>query len=401
MNGSGAASRERRRRLFTVAGLIIVITVLHYTIDVRAGAVHDVLLRSYYLPIVLAGLWFGVRGGLLAALAVSIVFFPHALHGWDAPYTSIFRLIEIMMYYVIGGLTGLLSSRTRLALDAERKAAAEREKTHEDLKRKTRQLFQTEEELRRSERLAALGRMSGGLAHEIRNPLASIKTSVEMLQERCDEIGDDSSSGITGELLSVIAEETDRLNRILTEFLQFARAETRGGDDGGSECRLGEVVSGILEFLRRDFEGAGIAVRQGAVESDLTVAVAGDHLRQVLLNLLLNASEAMPGGGTVEIGIVDRSDQAVTLAVEDSGGGIAPEVARTLFDPFVSTKVGGTGLGLSIVLRLIEASGGTIRLDRTDGTGARFLLTLPLARASTRAAEPAGDAVDASGRPPE
>ncbi len=366
-------------RFSLVAGLIVVATVLHYAVNVQAGAIHDVLLRSYYVPIVLAGLWFGARGGLLAAFAVSVVFLPHAMHGWDAPYTLIFRLIEILMYYVIGGLTGWLSSRTRLALDAEKQAGLDRERAHEGLKKKTIELFEIEEELRRSERLAALGRMSGGLAHEIRNPLASIKTSVEMLQDQCEQQLPLPPSDLSIDLLAVVSEETDRLNRILTEFLQFARAEAQLDDGSPAKCNLGEVLSGTVDLLRRDLETGGITVEYDVGKLSLPVSVGEDHLRQILLNLFLNASEAMPQGGVIRVDIVGESGDGVTLGIEDSGHGMTDDVAKSLFDPFFSTKEGGTGLGLSIVARLLEASGGGIKLDRSFPSGARFLVTLPKA----------------------
>ena len=177
-----------RWRFAIVTGLIVLATVLHYGIDVQMGAVHDVLTRSYYIPIVLAGLWFGIRGGFLAALAVTIVFFPHALHGWNAPYSFVFRLIEILMYYAIGILTGLMSDRTRNAHRAERDARLERERAlrekenaFETLKTRTSEVFELEKQVRRSDRLAALGKLSAGLAHEMNNPAAAVTRGSSLL----------------------------------------------------------------------------------------------------------------------------------------------------------------------------------------------------------------------------
>jgi len=368
-----------RWRIVLISGLVVLATVLHYGIDFRAGAVHDVLLRSYYLPIVLAGLWFGARGGLLTAAVVSVVFFPHALHGWHAPYTFVFRLVEILMYHVIGALTGVMSSRARLALAAEKAAGLEREQAYEDLKTKTRLLFDLEEQLRRSERLAALGRMSAGLAHEIRNPLASIKTSVEMLEEKAGQEGPSSASSRTVDLLQVLGEETDRLNRILTEFLRFARVEARQDDGAPAECVIGEVLAGTASLVHRDMEAARVVIDFDTGQLNVKVSVGEDHLRQVLLNLILNACDAMPEGGTIRARLSGETAETVTLAVEDSGHGIAPDVARSVFDPFFSTREGGVGLGLSIVARLLEACGGSITVDGSYTAGARFLVTLPKA----------------------
>lgn len=366
-----------RWKIVLIAALVVLATVLHYGIDVQAGAVHDVLLRSYYLPIVLAGLWFGARGGLITAAVVSLVFFPHAMHGWHAPYSFVFRLIEILMYHVIGALTGVMSSRAKAALASEKAARLEREEAYEDLKAKTHLLFEMEEQLRRSERLAALGRMSAGLAHEIRNPLASIKTSVEMLEDRAERGATEITSTRHLELLQVLDEETDRLNRILTEFLRFARVEVRQDDDVPAACIIGEVLASTVSLVNQDLSAAGVTIDYDPERLGVTVSLGEDHLHQMLLNLLLNASDAMPGGGAIQIDIADETPDAVVLSVEDSGSGIPREVANSVFDPFFSTRDGGVGLGLSIVARLVEACGGSIKLDRGFTSGARFLVTLP------------------------
>jgi signal transduction histidine kinase len=370
-----------RWRIALIAALVVLATVLHYGIDVEAGAVHDVLLRSYYLPIVLAGLWFGARGGLITAAAISVVFLPHALHGWHAPYTSVFRLIEILMYHVIGALTGVMSSRARLALAAEKAARLEREQAYDDLKAKTQLLFEMEEQLRRSERLAALGRMSAGLAHEIRNPLSSIKTSVEMLEEKAGQTRNGPASSRAVDLLQVLGEETDRLNRILTEFLRFARVETRQDDESAAACNLAEVLAGTVALVQQDLEAAGIEI--DAEQLDVMVLVAEDHLRQVLLNLLINACDAMPEGGAIRIRRTGETAESVTIAVADSGHGVPRDIAGSVFDPFFSTKEGGVGLGLSIVARLLDSCGGGIELDHSHTDGARFLVTLPKSPGST------------------
>jgi two-component system sensor histidine kinase HydH len=370
---------SEHRRILLIATLVVIATGLHYGINVQEGAIHDVLLRSYYLPIVLAGLWFGARGGLTTAIVVSVIFLPHALHGWVAPYTDVFRLIEIVMYNVIGALTGVMSSRARRALEAEKFARIEREQAYEALRAKTAQLFEMEDQLRRSERLAALGRMSAGLAHEIRNPLASIKTSVELLEEPTARGEKELPGSRATELLQVLAEETSRLNRILTEFLRFARVEAQAYDHAPTRCTIAGALNSTLSLVGQDLDATGISVEHEPGNLDREVSIIEDHLQQVLLNLLLNASDAMVDGGTVRVRVCDETSETVTLSVEDDGPGIPPEVARSVFDPFFSTKEGGVGLGLSIVARMLEASGGGIKLDRNHSPGARFLITLPRA----------------------
>ncbi len=374
-----------RWRFAIVTGLIVLATVLHYGIDVQMGAVHDVLTRSYYIPIVLAGLWFGIRGGFLAALAVTIVFFPHALHGWNAPYSFVFRLIEILMYYAIGILTGLMSDRTRNAHRAERDARLERERAlrekesaFETLKTRTSEVFELEKQVRRSDRLAALGKLSAGLAHEIRNPLGSIKTAVEILADRVkrDETARDSQRA---ELYDVILEETERLNRTLTAFLDFARSER---DLGGAEPRLAnlsETLEKTVDLLRAQLGHSRVEVDWDPTALDVDLSIAESHLKQVLLNLLLNSMEAMESGGEIRVKILHESDRGATFSVEDDGSGIGSDIRDAVFDPFVSTKTGGTGLGLSVVAKLADTYGGSVDIDSGYSGGACVVITLPTA----------------------
>lgn len=370
------------RRAALVGGLIVVATLLHYGVDPRAGEVHDVLTRSYYIPIVLAGLWLGAVGGFLSALAVTAVFLPHALHGWNAPYGFGFLLIEILMYHVIGILTGAMSSRTRRALAAEREARLAREKALADeeatsaaLRTKTREALALEEQVRRADRLAALGTLSAGLAHEIRNPLASIKTAAEILTDRAAR---GRPSPESAELSGVIVEETQRLDRTLTAFLDFARSERDLEEDEPRRAHLGRVVQHTSGLLAGPLEKRDVSLSWAAAPLDLEVAVADSHVKQVVLNLLLNAAEAVDDGGRIAVELVERTPTAVTFAVEDDGPGFPPELGDTVFDPFVSTRPGGTGLGLSVVARLVDSYGGRIEIDRTAAAGARVLVTVPL-----------------------
>jgi len=388
-----------RVQIALIAGIAVIVTVLHYMIDPHAGAVHDILQRIYYLPVVLGGLWFGLRGGILTAVLISIVYFPHAYHGWHGPQSLFFRMSEITMYHVIGGLTGILSSRLKAALMAEKRERNERETAYEGLRHKTEELFALEEQLRRSERLAALGRLSAGLAHEIRNPLSSIQTSLELLQEqhqrtqaapargtgvqvaRTDQTGA-SVAGDAGDdppdFHAILLEETDRLNRILSNFLEFARAEVSKESDEPPITPLADAVIKTIDLLEPQCRKRNVMIEADSAALNHSVAVRESHLRQVFLNLFLNAIEAMPGGGTIRVGDVKRVDDSLSLTVDDTGPGISASHAQKIFDPFFSTKSNGTGLGLSIVERILSAHGGSIRLDTTHLPSSQFRITLPV-----------------------
>lgn len=370
-------------RIALVAGVPIAITLAHYGWDIHDGAVHDILQRAYYLPIILAGLWYGWRGGLLTALGITVAYFPHAYHGWHGPHSFLFRMMEIGMYHVVGGLTGLLSGRLRAALDRERAARAEQEVAYERLQEKTRELFSAEEQLQRADRLAALGRMSASLAHEIRNPLNSIKSAAQVMQADLEKLGWQEHLAAKGtkppDFLGIIGEEAERLDRTLENYLSFARAEQRGMGGEPTECRLAGAIERTVDLLRLQLDKRNIVMNWSREECDLKVGLCCTHLQQVFLNLFLNALDAVSDGGEVRVSIHERASENVTLAFEDTGPGISPTVAPHIFDPFYSTKPGGTGLGLAIVQRIMKSHGGNIRLATDSLPSSRFLLTFPIA----------------------
>ncbi len=397
---------KARGQIAVIAAIAIAVTVAHYLVDPHAGAVHDLLQRLYYLPVILGGLWFGIRGGLITALAISIVYFPHAYHGWHGPQSLFFRMSEITMYHIIGGLTGFLASRIRNVLKAEQHARKEREAAYDRLREKTEELLALEEQLRRSERLAALGRLTAGLAHEIRNPLSSIKTSVEILHEQQEErraplaartghsietqqqpgtpLPSEQSRSHEEEppdLLAILLEETARLDRILTNFLEFARAEVKKDGTEPLVANLAGAVAKTAELLSAQCRKRNVFVQFDPRVLNVDAAIPESQLRQVLLNLFLNSLDAMTEGGEIRVGAaeVDSSSATVRLVVDDTGPGIPSESAARIFDPFYSTKESGTGLGLSIVERILASHDGSITLDTATMPSSRFRIVLPLA----------------------
>jgi two-component system sensor histidine kinase HydH len=369
---------KRSHQYAIVAVLSVVPTLAHYVTDAHNGPAHDIYQRFYYLPIILAGLWFGARGGFATAILIAIAYFPHAIHGWTGPYSVFYRFMEVGMYLVVGWLTGWLSDRLRVANESERQARTEAEIAFANLKKKTDELFALEEQLRRTDRLAALGKLSAGLAHEIRNPLASIKTSVEILGARSSPEGRQSDEP---DFAAIILEETARLDSILSEFLQFARAEQSRPAGEPHFTRVADTARAVFDLTEMKRKSSGVRVALGdEVQLELPVAICSSHLHQVFLNLLLNSIDAMPNGGEFRILLSEVDQAALTISVEDTGTGIAPGVSERIFDPFYSTKDQGTGLGLSIVERILDSHGGSIALAPNEAnTGTRFMIKLPLA----------------------
>ena len=372
--------RTSPRQVAVVAILSIVPTIAHYATDPHNGPAHDIYQRFYYLPVILAGLWFGVRGGLATAALIAVAYFPHALHGWHGPYSVFYRLMEIVMYVVVGWLTGWLSDRLRAASASEHQARMEVERAYANLKAKADELFALEEQLCRADRLAALGQLTAGLAHEIRNPRASIKASAEILRARD---GERNRAGDEPDFTGIVLEETARLDNILTEFLQFARAEQNRPSDEPQCARVATAVRRVLDLTESQRQKSGVRVAMDEAALDVSVAICGSHLQQVFLNLLINSVDAMPGGGEVRIARAKDEAGLVVLHVEDTGPGIPSDQASKVFDPFYSTKADGTGLGLSIVERILDSHGGSIALAAPAEGGAatsRFVLKLPRAR---------------------
>ena len=369
---------KSKHKLAIVALLIAAITTLHYVIDPSIGAIHELLGRAYYIPVVLAGLWFGWKGGIICAVVISIPYWPHAFHGWHSPYSPFFRLLEIVMYHVIGGVVGILSEKTGRALTTARDSLHEKEKAldekafaYEELQKKTKELFELEEHLRRSDRLAALGKLSAGLAHEIRNPLGSIKTCAEYLCEKNaeKEKKDDQDQP---DFSAVLLEETERLNLIVNRFLEFARDETQQQVDEPLYCRVDEVLHKIEQLFSHQLEKQNIELQIALKLDQPTAKICNSHLRQVFLNLFLNSIEAIGENGWIRVEVEKDSRGGIVIAFSDSGPGIPQEISMRVFDPFFTTKDKGTGLGLSIVERIVSSHDGKIELARGKDSNSQF-----------------------------
>lgn len=229
--------------------------------------------------------------------------------------------------------------------------------------------------LKQRDRLAALGEMAAGLAHEIRNPLGAIKASAQFLAEPTD---DDERDAATAEFLGIIVEEVDRLNRVVSSFLDYARPST--GDPAPTD--LNAVVRRTMQLLAKDLDG--IESKLELAEELPRVRIDAERLRQVLINLCQNAAQAMEGRGRLTIRTAPRvhrdgsgERQWVELGVSDTGPGIPQKVLANLFVPFVTTKNRGTGLGLAISQRIVSAAGGHIEARSAAEVGTTFIVRLP------------------------
>ena len=232
-------------------------------------------------------------------------------------------------------------------------------------------LHQREREVLRAEQLAAVGQLAAGVGHEIRNPLTSIKMLVQAALE--------DGGGVTADDLAVMEGEIRRMERSLRTFLDFARPPDPGAWVPAPERRPTDLVpllSGVAELLRGRAERQRVDVQLDLPPGGVVVPADGEQLRQVLVNLGLNALDAMPGGGELRFGLRRWATGPVEVEVADTGPGIASAVMPRLFEPFVSTKDTGLGLGLVISKRIVEEHGGSVAAANRPGGGASFFVKL-------------------------
>ena len=234
--------------------------------------------------------------------------------------------------------------------------------------RRAHERLKMEERLNHVERLAGLGKMVAAVSHEIKNPLGIIRSTAEVLGKRLSKLAPGNEH-----LSSIIVQETIRLDRIVTEFLDFARPQKMRI----APAVISDLLARALNFMAPDFAKAKITLVQ-EVDASATAAVDSDHLYQAILNILVNAVQAMPDGGTLKIRLSQEPrTRSLCLEIADTGIGMSDEVLGQIFTPFFTKKNRGTGLGLAIVKNIIEAQLGQIDVDSIEGQGTVFTIRLP------------------------
>ena len=338
-------------RAAVVAAMLAFLTALHFGSSPHATALHQVLFKATFLPLVLAGLWFGLRGAALASAVTIALYLVHIVsqlrtHGGHELGVI---LADVGLYATMSLTAGVLADRRMHALHAAERHA-------EELREKTRLLFRAEEDLRRADRLRSLGELAAGVAHELRNPLGGIRGAGEILAR------ESTSPEARAEFREVLVTEIDRLDRVVENFLLFARPPAGRPEP----LDLAAEAGSTLLLVSAEAERRGVRCR---VEASAPARATADPglLRQVLLNVALNGLQAMGPGGSLVLRIA--SGPPAAIEVEDTGGGIDPAILPRVFDPFVTARPGGTGLGLSTSYRIMESMGGSIEVARTGPTG--------------------------------
>jgi signal transduction histidine kinase len=241
--------------------------------------------------------------------------------------------------------------------------------------RMVRNLRKIQTELIRSEKLISLGRLSAGVAHEIRNPLNAMKGAIVYLQKRRSE------DSVIHEYTQLVLEEIHRLNEFVTEFLYFAKQSP----PNRAPTDFNELLQNTLDLLDEEFSDKGIAASFDGDSSLPLLEIDPHQMEQVFLNLFVNAVHAMPGGGALTVSTAIQKDvrKGITqfkavAELKDDGVGISQEHLKSIFDPFFSTKESGTGLGLPISLGIVESHEGKMQILSKEGEGTTVIVELPL-----------------------
>ncbi len=355
-------------RAYILAVLLAIISAIHYSLGGHgAGLLHSMLGHLYIIPIVLGAYWYGLKGGVLVSISAALLFAPHLFLHWTDPFLDVYNFVEVFLFLLLGGVTGILSQMERKQRARHEEALLRLDESHRKLREQTDILFQTEEQLRRADRMSALGQLSAGMAHEIRNPLGAIQGAVEILR---DDYGPQDAKY---EFIRILLKETDRLNRIVQEFLGFAapkKPELRQAD-------VNEELESVLTLAAQEARKLGVTVDKRLNPAVGKQRLDAGLLNQAFLNLVLNALQSMPQGGvlTVESSL---NNGMVVARIADTGAGISKENRKKLFSPFFTTKKNGTGLGLAITYRIIENHHGTIDVASEPGKGTAFTVKLPV-----------------------
>ena len=326
--------------------LYLVVIIYSSMLLFRKGSMIMAVLCSIQYGIMLDLEYYGILKPLNAAGATLSA----------ADYAGSHVLYKVMITMVACFAVAILSS---LLSEEERKIKKE--------------LAAMEDHVKRVEKLAVVGEMAAGLAHEIKNPLASLTGSIQLLSEDIDYNPQHER------LMQIVLREADRLSSLASNFLLFAKPPV-----GKTEAiELGKVLTEVVELFDKTTQKSRDISVTKTVTPNVWVQMDAGHLRQILWNLLLNASEAIDGSGHIQIRLYPSKNRFACIDISDNGCGMTRETLETIFDPFFTTKPGGTGLGLSIVHSILESYKGWLEVESKINEGTTFILKFRLIRPPT------------------
>ncbi|HEY3062966.1 MAG TPA: ATP-binding protein [Chloroflexota bacterium] len=361
--------------------------ILVSLIALATGGAASTMFLAYFLIVVAAALRYGFRSSLVAA---GLSMGSYSVVAMLEPGATALGLSELLLRFGFLVMTGMEAgflaqeahqSRVALAMELEHTRELHRESTalaqdnarlYTELHERLQELERTHDQLIQSAKLAAIGELAANVAHEINNPLTAVLTNAELL---ADDYGAENTH--TPEL-QTIREEALRARGIVRSLLDFARQTPPKLELTEPEA----IVQAVIPLVHKRAAVANVEIRHSSAAGPLPILVDVNQMKQVFINLLTNAIDAMPNGGIVSV-TERRQDDRVEIVVSDTGMGIRPEHRDRIFEPFFTTKPGvsGTGLGLSVSYGIVERHRGTITVDSTIGVGTTFTVGLPFAKA--------------------
>jgi len=349
--------KESGFKIILIIAFVAIITFLHFSANRDNFHLHSIYQHLYYIPIILAGFWFGLQGGIITSLGIT---FCYVFYSSNHPVHESGLYAEMVIYNIVGVVTGFLSRM-------EKNQREKSEKTAEDLRKAYQELQTTFEQLTQADRLAALGELSAGLAHEIRNPLGSIKGAIDILESEFN------NQNQKKEFIDIIKDEIDRLNGLVSEFSLFAKPQ----DPDLREADVNEIVDSVIRLTTNRAGQQKVSIVPELGEGLPYFFVDSEQIKQVLLNTVINGIQSMPDGGNLVIKTTE-TNSSIKISITDEGVGIETEKLSRVFDPFFTTKENGTGLGLSISYQLIKKHGGEIIVSPNPDRGLTFTVQIPI-----------------------
>lgn len=333
---------ENKRWLIAIGAMVLGISILHYVTSARLEADQVVYAKLYYVPVTIAALIFGLRGGLLAAVVVAAIYGPSLVFQKSEPRALLLDFsLDLVLLFAVGLIVGLI---------------VRRERRHQV-------------QAREAERLASLGKAAAMMAHEMKSPLVAVGGFARMLL-RGNSLDEDSR-----DKLEVIKVESARLERLVHDAVDFARFQPVRTE----RVKVEDILDRAREVVRAVAATKGVRLVETCDSPDLELDCDPGRIVQVIINLLDNAVHYTPRGGDVRMSIASTSAGTVRVEIRDSGGGIPEDMLEHLFEPFAGRREGGSGLGLAISQRIVIAHGSRINAENLVEGGALFRFDLSIA----------------------
>ncbi len=346
--------------------IVLATILINHTGD--PAAINSDYYPIYYLPVMTAAMYFGPLGTLLWTLAASAAYSSYLYQAHEKFTITGDSILELLLRVLFFFFVAMTVNRFVMQYRLQVKRYQE---LSENLAEANRSLKLAQKDARRAERLAALGQLSAGLAHEIRNPLGVIKGSAELLTQKLQ-----TADPLAEELAGYIYTEVNRVSALVSRFLDFARPSHLDL----APVDITRLIERCLKIVSEQGACTHVKIQRNFAPALPQVLLDQDLCEQVFINLFMNACEAMGNqGGDLQVRIQhETGDNAVLVEVEDSGPGVPPELKEQIFNPFVTTKKTGVGLGLAIVSKIVDAHGGSVKLTSPPNHGACFRVTFPV-----------------------